>query len=198
MYKLTRFLLALTIILAIYCIAAAAALTRPYSLCLVAFVVFVRLRSKRRQSLTAYGTARWADRDDLARHGMLNAKEGLILGRFTAESKARLMPAVQAVLSPAVRAKDACRRFIEAIRSKRPTAKGALVRLPNAVHTAVFAPTGVGKTVSCVAPFLLSLNGEDSCCVIDPKGELAVIAAEHLRRRGYEVVILDPYKLVTS
>src|SRR4051812_33005980 len=32
--------------------------------------------------------------------------------------------------------------------------KGELVRLPNAVHTAVFAPTGAGKGVSMAIPFL--------------------------------------------
>src|SRR5271166_5121993 len=103
MYKLSRFVLVVTIVLAIYCIAVAVTLTRPYSLCLVLLAVFAWARGKRRQAaLSAYGTARWAGRDDLERHGMLNAKEGLILGRVATQSKARLMPAVHAVLSPAV------------------------------------------------------------------------------------------------
>jgi type IV secretion system protein VirD4 len=59
----------------------------------------------------------------------------------------------------------------------------------------VFAPTGVGKGVSCVVPFLLT--SRESCVVVDYKGELAKIAGKHRRRFG-RVVMLDPWRLVTQ
>jgi type IV secretion system protein VirD4 len=80
---------------------------------------------------------------------------------------------------------------------RKPTINPALVRLPNAVHTAVFAPTGVGKGVSCVVPFLLS--SPDSAVVVDFKGENARLTAEHRRRVfGHRIVMLDPFKVVTK
>jgi type IV secretion system protein VirD4 len=65
------------------------------------------------------------------------------------------------------------------------------------VHTAVFAPTGVGKGVSCVIPFLLT--SEESAVVVDFKGELFQKTAEHRRRQfQHRIVALDPYKLVSQ
>src|SRR6185437_1810443 len=77
---------------------------------------------------------------------------------------------------------------------RRKRKQGRLVRLPQAVHTMVVAPTGVGKGVSCIIPFLLTC--EESCVVIDFKGELASITAAVRRRLGQKIVILDPYKVV--
>lgn len=71
-----------------------------------------------------------------------------------------------------------------------------LVRLPQAIHTAVFAPTGVGKGVSCVIPFLLTCP--ESCVVIDFKGENYKLTAEHRKRKfGHRIVVLDPHRMVT-
>ena len=89
--------------------------------------------------------------------------------------------------------RQAVRRYMAS--SKRKPAR-RLVKLTQAVHTAVFAPTGVGKGVSCVVPFLLS--NPDSCVVVDFKGELATITAEARRKMGHKVVLLDPYKVVTQ
>ena len=70
----------------------------------------------------------------------------------------------------------------------------ALVRLPKAVHTAVFAPTGVGKGVSCVIPFLLT--SDESAVVVDFKGENFRLTAEHRRKAfGHQIVVLDPFKI---
>ena len=88
----------------------------------------------------------------------------------------------------------ACNSFLDALRRKK--GQGELLRLPQAVHTAVFAPTGVGKGVSCILPFLLTCD--ESCVVIDFKGENALLTAQHRRRMGHDVVILDPYKVVTQ
>ena len=62
------------------------------------------------------------------------------------------------------------------------------------MHTAVFAPTGVGKGVSFVIPFLLSCP--EAAVVVDFKGENARLTAEHRRQAfGHQIVMLDPFKL---
>jgi type IV secretion system protein VirD4 len=67
-----------------------------------------------------------------------------------------------------------------------------IVRLPQAVHTSIFAPTGVGKGVSCIMPFLLTC--EESCVVVDFKGELFAETAEFRSRvLGHRIVRLAPY-----
>lgn len=71
------------------------------------------------------------------------------------------------------------------------------MRLPQAIHTAVFAPTGAGKGVSVAVPFLLT--SAESCVVTDFKGELASLTAEHRHKAfGHQIVLLDPYRVVTQ
>jgi type IV secretion system protein VirD4 len=72
-----------------------------------------------------------------------------------------------------------------------------LVRIPQAVHIAAFAPSGAGKGVSLVVPTLLS--NPENCLVTDFKGELAIATAAHRRKRfGHHIVLLDPYRKVTN
>lgn len=85
----------------------------------------------------------------------------------------------------------ACERFIQSFNRKQ---QHRLVRLNNAVHTAIFAPTGVGKGVSLIIPFLQTCD--EPCVVIDPKGENASITGETRRKMGHRVVILDPFDMV--
>jgi len=129
---------------------------------------------------------------------MLGATAGLIIGRVTDAAKQPLSRAVPGLFDPKVPSKEACEEFLKAMQLRRkPTTNPALVRLPNAVHTAVFAPTGVGKGVSCVVPFLLS--SPESAVVVDFKGENARLTAEHRRRVfGHRIVMLDPFKVVTK
>ncbi len=87
---------------------------------------------------------------------------------------------------------SACQQFVAALRNQQGK---QLVKL-NAVHTAVFAPTGVGKGVSLVVPFLLSCP--DSCVVVDFKGELARLTAAQRHAMGHDVRIIDPYRIVTN
>jgi type IV secretion system protein VirD4 len=143
-----------------------------------------------RKRLTTLGSARWADAADLRAVGMLDARSGLILGRMT-DNRRHFLPALRSLFNPRVDSTTACRLFIAAIRNQ--TAK-QLVKL-NAVHAAVFAPTGVGKGVSLVVPFLQTCS--DSCVVVDFKGELARLTADRRRAMGHHVVILDPYMQVT-
>lgn len=71
---------------------------------------------------------------------------------------------------------------------------GTLVRMPNVVHTAVFAPTGAGKSSSLLVPWLRkSIRG--SSVNTDPKGELHRLTAEWQRARGIEPIRLDPFEV---
>lgn len=122
----------------------------------------------------------------------MSKSKGLILGHT--EGKASKWRGVKALFDRSIPDRAACQRFLQAF--QRKPAK-SLVRLTNAVHTAVFAPTGVGKGVSCVIPFLLT--SRESCFVLDVKdGELARITAEARRRMGRTVHIIDPYHCVTK
>jgi type IV secretion system protein VirD4 len=75
--------------------------------------------------------------------------------------------------------------------------KGPIVRLPHAVHTAVFSPSGGGKGVSIVIPHLMTCA--ESCVVLDFKGENAVRTAKHREKVfGHEVRLVDPHRVVTN
>jgi type IV secretion system protein VirD4 len=100
---------------------------------------------------------------------------------------------VRALLNKSLGAADACREFFEAIRCRK---QGRLVTLPQACHSIIVAPTSVGKGVSCIIPFLKTCR--ENCVVVDFKGENALLTAEDRRRMGHEIVILDPYKVVTQ
>jgi type IV secretion system protein VirD4 len=152
--------------------------------CLTAYVA-----KHGRKRLTTLGSARWADASDLHKAGMLDAQSGLILGRLT-ETRRRLLPALIALCNNRIDALTACRQFLAALRKPQ-----AVLAKLNAVHTAVFAPTGVGKGVSLVVPFLQTCP--DSCVVVDFKGELARLTADRRRAMGHNVRIIDPYMQVT-
>jgi type IV secretion system protein VirD4 len=159
----------------------------------VAILLLIAGAAKKQfKRLTTLGSARWADVDDLRRAGMLGAGSGLILGR-AAYGRRDVVQALKNLFDRRIDAETACRHFVELFH--RP--KLGLVRLSNAVHAAIFAPTGVGKGVSCVIPFLLT--AKEACFVLDVKdGELARITAEARRKMGRKVYILDPYHCVTD
>jgi type IV secretion system protein VirD4 len=154
----------------------------------VCFLAYLAKHGRKR--LTTLGSAKWADADDLRRAGMLDATSGLILGH-SMETRRHFVPALKALFSPRVDATTACRQFLAALRKP-----GNLLVKLNAVHTAIFAPTGVGKGVSLVVPFLETCP--DSCVVVDFKGELAKLTADKRRAMGHDVRIIDPYMQVTQ
>jgi type IV secretion system protein VirD4 len=58
-------------------------------------------------------------------------------------------------------------------------------------HLLTIAPTGAGKGVSCIIPALLTWDGP--AIVVDPKGENYAVTAEHRRKLGHKVALLDPF-----
>ena len=151
--------------------------------------------SRRKQpSLSAFGTARWADKADVRRAGMTRGR-GLSVGTLIDGERPSVLAATLGLFNPQVRSFDACNHFLAAIlRGFKVPAE--VVRLSASVHTAVFAPTGAGKGVSCVIPFLFDCP--ESCVVVDFKGDLAQATMAARRRMGHRVVLLDPYRMVTQ
>jgi type IV secretion system protein VirD4 len=199
MYCITRLLLIGCVLVYGYCGVLAVALCwimHP-SVALVAMAAIAWAIAKSRKklmNLTAHGTAYWAGEEDLRQAGMLDAKKGLVLGRMIDCAGAGLMAGIKALTDSRLKAIDACRAFLAVF--KRGHQHAPVVRLPQAITTVCFAPPGAGKSTGLVIPFLLTC--EDSCVVIDFSGELALATAEARERMGHEIVILDPYKVVTQ
>jgi type IV secretion system protein VirD4 len=123
---------------------------------------------------------------------MLEAASGLILGRLPRGLGKGYSP-IHMLFARRIGAREACQQFWLASRRRR----GRLVRLANAIHVAVFAPSGVGKGVSLVIPHLLTCS--ESCVVVDPKGENSLRTARHRRKKfGHQVVTLDPFRVATQ
>lgn len=196
MFRLTRLILIVALLAGLYGAAILVAHTTPGSIIVLIVVGLVaEVRRRRQMHLTAHGTARVAEPDELRRAGMVGGREGLILGRVL-ESRYRLLQTIRALFDPKVGSRAACLQLLPPRRSHARRDGTDWVRLTRTVHSAVFAPTGAGKGVSCILPFLLDCP--DSCVVIDFKGENAKLTANHRRRRfGHRTVILDPFRVVT-
>ncbi|MCS6866484.1 MAG: type IV secretory system conjugative DNA transfer family protein [Gemmataceae bacterium] len=81
----------------------------------------------------------------------------------------------------------------------RPSASSHLRREPLTYsgdgHLLTIAPTGAGKGVGAIIPALLTYPG--SIIVTDIKGENYQVTARYRREIGQQVVVLDPFSLVT-
>jgi type IV secretion system protein VirD4 len=198
MYKLSRLMLILTVIACCGCFVAVAAVTGGVALIAIPIALLAVAARRGHGLFTAHGTARWATLKDLQYAGMVGARCGPIIGRVSNNAKTPLLKGMNDLFRFRVSSKEACEQFFDSIRFfNRPQRQSELIRLPNAVHTAVFAPTGVGKGVSCVIPFLLTSN--ESAVVVDFKGENFQLTAEHRRKVfGHQIVVLDPFKLATQ
>jgi type IV secretion system protein VirD4 len=198
MYKLSRLMLITTVLATLGSVAVLAAKLGAPILVWIGIALLVAFARRGHGAFTAFGTARWADAEDLRAKGMLGARSGLIIGRVIDAGKRPLSKAVPKLFDPTVSSQQACEELVEAIQlGRKPTLNPALVRLSGAVHTMVCAPTGVGKGVSCVVPFLRTCS--ESVVVVDFKGENARLTAEQRQREfGHRVVMLDPFKMVTQ
>jgi type IV secretion system protein VirD4 len=70
------------------------------------------------------------------------------------------------------------------------------MRDPGERHVLVFGPNGSGKGTRLLIPNLLQLEGR-SIFVIDPKGELAAVTAQHRQTVG-DVVIINPFGILAD
>jgi type IV secretion system protein VirD4 len=196
MFKFTRLVLIVALLAGFYGSALLVALTTPWSIiALIILALVAQVRQRRQLHLTAHGTARVAELEELHQAGMVGGREGLILGRLP-ETPYRLFPAMRALFDTKVESRAACLQFLPPRRGRARRDGADLVRLSRSVHAVVFAPTGAGKGVSCILPFLFDCP--HSCVIIDFKGENALLTATHRRQRfGHRTVILDPFRVIT-
>lgn len=181
MFYLIRLTLIVTVLLAAY-LAIALTVMAPYGW-LGALALLIAVACRKRYFYWAYGTARFAAVQDLPH---LLEGSGVILGHI--RGRIGRPEGIQALFDRGLTARRAVSKCLTSLKHKQPP---QLVRLTDAVHTAVFAPTGVGKGVSIVLPHLLTCR--DSMVVVDFKGELAKQTAAARRRMGQRVVVLDPF-----
>lgn len=192
MYQLSRILLMIGAVAGLYCVGVIAELTWPgSSVFVVALVVFATLR-KTRGALTTLGSAHWASEEDLRQAKMLGGDSGLILGRLAAGGSRRRNVIAQ-LFARNVSAKEACEQLWLSSRRK----SRQLVRLVGVVHVAIFGPSGAGKGVSFIIPWLRT--NRQPAVAVDLKGENAQLTAAHRKRKfGHRIVLLDPWKVVTQ
>jgi type IV secretion system protein VirD4 len=138
----------------------------------------IPLLKRTHKRFTAFGTARFADESDIAPNS-----NGLLVGQITISGRS-----VSKLFDPQVNSVDACNAFW-GITKKRQ------VRV-DAIHAAIFAPTGVGKGVSFVIPH--GLTCDESTVFVDIKGEVAKATIEARKKMGHRVVLLDPFHVVTD
>jgi type IV secretion system protein VirD4 len=198
MYKLSRLMLILAVTAGLWSLLIFGLKLGGIGYIGIGLILFTLFAKRGYQALTAFGTARWAEVADLRAAGMLDARSGLIIGRIGDCGKPSFLPAIRGLFNTRLPSKDACEQFLASIRVGRKSKLPApLVRLPKAVHTMVCAPTGVGKGVSSVIPFLLA--SDESAVVVDFKGENVQLTSEHRRKVfGHQIVVLDPFKVVTQ
>jgi type IV secretion system protein VirD4 len=196
--RLSRWLVYLGLLGVAWMMMLAFVLTYPCSLVLVVALAVKSFFWGNKGGLWAFGTAKWATFADLFRAGMVLGRRGMPIGLLAAD--AGRMPAgtaLKALLTwPGYMSGEVTRLFLDAT-SGWKARQGTLVRLPNAVHTAIFAPPGAGKSTGFIIPHLLTCP--ESCVVIDIKGELAKATADYRRLRfGHECIFLDPFRVVTT
>ncbi len=91
------------------------------------------------------------------------------------------------------------RAFLPGLVIGRSAESGRLISLPKSVcHVAVYAPTGAGKFVSLLAPWLLTTPRGCSRIIIDPKAEAFRFSHRALVAMGFRVVRLDPFGVATE
>jgi type IV secretion system protein VirD4 len=76
---------------------------------------------------------------------------------------------------------------------------GEIHGYPKTGHFLTVAGTRSGKLINLIAPNLLGLGGlEGSKVIIDLKGEIAFVTARYQKQIGQNVLILDPWAMVTK
>ena len=121
------------------------------SVAAIVFYFFLEFILIRNRNQNIFGTARWANKKDLVKAGLLQYKGGVILGQL---ASARLECAYNGEKQSVIMSlRQAAQKIIQS----------------EIYNTLLSAPTRSGKGVSCVIPTLLGYPG--SVIVLDFKGE---------------------------
>lgn len=141
------------------------------------FVMFSFYRGDEEDSLTTFGSSRWANDQDVRELDLIN-ETGFWLGRFVPLAKKRGW-------------------FASLLRGPGDAQLNAsIIRYQGDRHLLTCAPTRSGKGVSAIIPTLLTYEG--SAVVIDPKAENAIRTAEARAGMGQRVHLIDPWGLTRA
>ena len=198
MYRLSRLMLILALLAVAFILVM---VTIQFSgLVFFGSIFVIGIWAKRRGgTFTSFGTARFASIKELRDKKMLGTDTGIILGRVFDEGRPSFILALCVLFDANVPSQQACELFLASVQFGREKMElPDHVRLPRSiVHSLICAPTGVGKAVSIILPFLFSCR--ESVCCIDFKGELFAKTAQFRRRiLGQRVIALDPFKAGTN
>lgn len=167
----------------------------PVGLIALIIVVAVRVAPRNQHQSTSYGSALWADLNALWNAGCLNSEGGVYLGRAIPGKPVSRIAGLKGMLQIPLRRSQEAVQFYESSRG-RPTETEVFI--PDSIpHCAVYGATGSAKTTSYAIPLLL--RSDDTCIVMDPKGELATLTAQHRQQEfGHRIIILDPYRVTQN
>jgi type IV secretory pathway TraG/TraD family ATPase VirD4 len=79
-----------------------------------------------------------------------------------------------------------------------PLAEQPAHHLPNSGPLFILGKTGAGKGVSALIPYCLRAPVHSTILVLDVKGEISAVTAEHRRRLGARVHVIDPFGIATD
>lgn len=130
--------------------------------------------------LWTHGTGCEASVADLYRRQMLDQKPGIVIGVV---NKPTINRSLRMLLS------DSTANL--GVKTLFTRQKHLWVTLPQAIHSATFCPSGGGKTQGVLIGSLLNVNS--SAFVYDPQGAVYKATKKILKRRCYEIILLDPF-----
>lgn len=159
-------------------------------------------RRKSRATSGVHGTAHFATEEEAAAAGLTGQTEGMILGVGALEAGPDNLPPALTALRTPMRQVAKLRLALERHcmgKRRRPLACD-LVRLPGSdklAHTAVYMPSGAGKTRGEVIPNLLC--NDENAVIYDPSGETFFETAEYRRSNmGHEIRLIDPFRVCSG
>ena len=181
-----RLTLAGSLLLAVACLVVVGIVFPGFGvLMLLAAVVVGYAQFKKGEPMWSHGTSRWASILDIEK---LTTGVGVIIGRV--DSKVSKWHGLRYLFGmPWLKDETRLKRFFDSFK-KNPEPEVA--RLSDAVHVAVFAPSGAGKNVSVVFPTLLS--DPTPAVVVDLKGENYKTTAKYRAERfGHKIIAFEPW-----
>lgn len=168
----------------------------------LAILIGLDVRARRRLPRPpsgVHGTAHFASHDELGAAGLTGRTDGLIMGIVPYQPSRDRVPEVFRILNTRMHSINRLRsllvRLVLSWGTPIHSAIRCLVRIPSSdqkAHTAVFLPTGVGKTFRLIIPNLRTCN--ENAVVYDPSGQTVLETAEYRRKHfGHEIRVIDPF-----
>lgn len=142
MHALARILLAIALIEFVLSLGMFELLWLPRSLYLTLALCVAVLLKRPASPYWAHGTARWCSENELRDAGMIGGQRGLAIGRLAVSDKVSLRTRLRTLTDSRISARKACENTLCWAFPFVFKARGEVVKLSNAVHTAVFGPTG--------------------------------------------------------